>query len=93
MRPYPLLPTIALVASCAAPTSPASVTLAKYDQLTTGMTYEAATAILGPGTEVSRSGSGDSEAIMYSWKNPDGSNMVATFQGGKLVSKAQFGLK
>jgi TM2 domain-containing membrane protein YozV len=30
--------------------------------------------------------------IMYSWKNPDGSNMSAMFQNGELVSKAQFGL-
>jgi hypothetical protein len=30
---------------------------------------------------------------VYSWANPDGSNMTIMFQNGKVISKAQFGLK
>jgi hypothetical protein len=33
------------------------------------------------------------KTVMYSWQNPDGSNMNAMFQDDKLVSKAQFMLK
>ena len=29
----------------------------------------------------------------YTWQNPDGSNMVATFEHGRLARKAQFGLR
>jgi hypothetical protein len=30
---------------------------------------------------------------MYSWQNDSGSNMNAMFQNGKLVNKAQLGLR
>ena len=29
---------------------------------------------------------------VYVWSNPDGSQLVATFRGGRLVGKSQFGL-
>jgi len=47
--------------------------------------------------KLSESTFGDTHTVMYSWKNRDGSNMNAMFQGGgpaksRLITKAQFGL-
>jgi hypothetical protein len=38
-------------------------------------------------------GDSSGEMIDYAWVNPDGSNMKASFQGDRLIVKAQFGLK
>jgi hypothetical protein len=66
------------------------VTLAKFTALRTGMTYAEATSVMGiSGTEVIRT----EHDISYLWRNPDGTNVNATFQDGKLTRKAQFGLK
>lgn len=87
-----------IVAATASP-SPAhttfqGVTMAKYLRLNVGMTYDQAVGVIGThGEEVSRAGSGATLTVMYSWSNRDGSNMNAMFQGGKLIIKAQFGLK
>lgn len=87
---------------CASPTGTAAqgsifaptITMAMYEQVKEGMTYEEVEAIMGSkGEELSRSKNGDFEAVMYSWKNSTGSNMVAMFQNGKLTTKSQFGLK
>lgn len=43
--------------------------------------------------ELSRSNVGDNEIVVYQWKNPDGSNVIATYSNGHLVSKAQAGLR
>jgi hypothetical protein len=43
--------------------------------------------------EMSRTSIGPVETVIYQWKNPDGSNVVGTFQNHRLVSKAQRGLK
>ena len=68
--------------------------LAAFNSLETGMSYDAAiAAIRRNGTEISRSELGGVSTVMYSWQNPDGSNMNAMFQNGRLVSKAQFGLR
>jgi hypothetical protein len=68
--------------------------LAAFNSLETGMSYDAAVAaIRRKGTEISRSELGGVSTVMYSWQNPDGSNMNAMFQSGRLVSKAQFGLR
>ena len=72
------------------------VSLAAYQQLTTGMSYERAVGILGaPGVENSRSEMGGMVTVMYSWQGQGdlGANMNAMFQNGSLVTKAQFGLK
>lgn len=70
------------------------VTMASYQQLQTGMSYDQAVAIIGsPGEEVSRNDIAGISTVMYSWSNPDGSNMNAMFQDSALVQKAQFGLR
>jgi hypothetical protein len=44
---------------------------------------------------MSQSGSGRYTTIMYMWEGRGGlgANMNAMFQGGKLIAKAQFGLR
>jgi len=70
------------------------VTLAEYEQVREGMTYEQVRSIIGtPGQELSRSDLAGYTTVMYSWSNPNGSNMNAMFQNGRLVNKAQFGLR
>ncbi len=70
------------------------VTLAEYNAVRDGFTYEEAANIIGdPGVEVSQSEIGEYKTVMYSWDNEDGSSMNAMFQNGSLVSKSQFGLK
>ena len=71
----------------------ATVTKAKYDGIQAGMSYDQVREIMGePGEEISRSDIAGYSAVMYIWKNSNGSNMNATFQNGKLINKAQFGL-
>jgi hypothetical protein len=73
---------------------PKVVTKAHYDALKTGITYKEAVKIIGwEGEELSRSELAGMIAIMYSWRNPDFSNMTAMFQNDKLTTKGQFGLK
>jgi hypothetical protein len=65
------------------------------------MTYKEVIAIIGPPSqEVSRSymegvpGVMPSvETVMYVWEGTWGANMNAMFQNGRLISKAQFGLR
>ncbi len=73
---------------------PVVVTLAEYNAIQDGMTYEQTARIIGAsGEELSRSEIAGFTTVMYSWSNRGGSNMNAMFQNGRLVSKAQFGLK
>jgi hypothetical protein len=75
------------------PSPPPVVTSAKYGQIREGMTYEQVSQVIGtPGEEMSRVALADYTTVMYVWKNADGSNMNVTFQNGRLVAKAQFGL-
>jgi hypothetical protein len=72
----------------------AGITLANYERLQTGISYAQACEILGKtGTEMSRSEMVGYVTVMYSWQGDGVANMNAMFQNGKLVSKAQFGLK
>jgi hypothetical protein len=77
------------------PASTAGVTMANYNRLKTGMTYPQVVQILGKeGTELSRNDMAGYETIMYQWEGDSfASNMNAMFQNGKLMQKAQFGLK
>ena len=69
------------------------VTMAKYERIEKGMTYEQVCAIIGAaGQEIASSGTAGYTTVTYSWKNPDGSNMNAVFQDGGLISKAKSGL-
>ena len=85
-------------ASTARPAAPKKTSLgltaAAYNRIQTGMTYRDVTQIIGrSGQESSRVDLGGITTVMYMWQNTDGSNMNATFQDGKLVLKAQFGLR
>jgi hypothetical protein len=85
----------------AAPRRPAAaprsrVTMASYQQLTDGMTYEEAVQVLGAqGREMSRTDLAGISTVMYSWEGAGGigANMTVMFQNNKLVSKSQFGLR
>ncbi|SMO38524.1 DUF3862 domain-containing protein [Melghirimyces algeriensis] len=70
------------------------ITKEKYEQVKNGMSYDEVVKVIGfEGEEQSQSEVGEYKTVIYTWKNPDGSNMTATFQNGELTSKAQFGLK
>jgi hypothetical protein len=74
-------------------TASRTVTMANYELISKGMTYETVRSLIGAdGVEISRSDLAGHTTVMYSWKNRNGSNMSAMFQDGALVSKAQFGL-
>jgi hypothetical protein len=71
-----------------------TVTIAEFNKLQSGMTYQQAVEIIGAaGEEMSRSDIAGYTTVMYAWKNGDGSNMNAMFQNGELINKAQFGLR
>ncbi len=71
-----------------------SLTLAEYNELTTGMSYQEVVAILGRGgVEQSRASIAGSTTVMYTWSGSGTANMNAMFQDNRLVTKAQFGLK
>jgi len=72
------------------------VTLANFNRLQDGMSYDEAVAILGvEGRLLSQTDLAGIQTVMYSWTGEGsiGANMNAMFQNGKLISKAQFGLK
>ena len=74
------------------------ITLEKFNKIETGMSYEQVVEIIGEeGTTLSESNIANDEkyhTIMYSWKAKNEiANANVTFQGGKVISKAQIGLK
>lgn len=72
------------------------VTLANFQALETGMSYEEVVQILGSeGTEMSRTDLAGIVSVMYMWEGEGmlGANMNAMFQNGELMSKSQFGLE
>ncbi len=71
----------------------AGITLDKYNQVTEGMTYDEVKAILGEGQLTSQIKIMDTESIISSWINKDGSNANFTFSSDKLDMKAQFNLQ
>ena len=94
-RPAPPAPAKAPPAP-PAPAQESGVTLANYNRLKEGMSYNQVVAILGSeGKELSSSSLGGYKMVMYQWNavNGRGANMNAVFQNGKLFSKAQAGLK
>jgi len=75
-----------------------SITLAKFNQIQQGMTYRQVVSILGrEGTVMSENnieaGQFSVHTIMYTWEAGLFANMNAMFQNGKLMSKAQMGLR
>lgn len=78
----------------APPVEDRTVTLAEYNAVQTGSSYEQVRAIVGfEGEEQSRSEVLGTVTVMYAWKNPNFTNMTAMFQNGKLTGKGQLGLK
>jgi hypothetical protein len=80
------------------PYNPPTISLDEFNAIQDGMTYEQVVAIVGgAGTVLSESGSPGSEyyTVMYTWEGEGsiGANANCMFQGGRLVSKAQFGLE
>lgn len=77
--------------------SGAKITLAKFNKIQNGMTYEQAKSIIGgDGSVNSETGTkGTSDyTVIYSYEGSDiGSNAILTFQGEKLIDKTQVGLK
>lgn len=72
----------------------ADITMAKYNQIKTGMSYRQVVGILGKeGTEVTSNKVMGITTVMYQWDAGFMANMNATFQNDKLMSKAQLGLK
>lgn len=73
-----------------------TVTKEEFDKIETGMTYREVVEIIGFDGELNSQvdiGAGDEyKTEIYTWANKNGSNMNATFQGDKVVSKAQIGL-
>lgn len=75
-----------------APAAP-KLTAETYGRVHEGMTYGEVVEIVGPpDSEMASSNIGDIQTVVYSWKGGWAANANMTFQNGKLVSKAQFGL-
>ena len=79
--------------------SEATISLEEFNKIETGMTYEEVCAIIGGEGTLSSSvdmGIGaEYKTEIYQWTGHGslGANANVTFQGGKVMSKAQFGLK
>ncbi len=70
--------------------------LEKFNKIETGMSYQEVVNIIGEeGTVLSESEIGNIKSTIYSWygEGSIGANANVTFQNGKVVSKAQVGLK
>lgn len=79
------------------PTSGEYISLEQFNAIENGMSYDAVVEILGSEGELLSSvdlGFGDGGTQMYCWYGDplSGANCNVTFQGGKVVSKAQIGL-
>lgn len=69
------------------------LSMAKFDQLKNGMTYEQSVEIIGgEGAEVESAESGKSKVIKYKWDD-EKSSIILTFENEKLISKKQENLK
>jgi hypothetical protein len=76
--------------------SDCEVSLAQYKRLQNGMNYSAVVSLLGcEGEEFASTGEGKFQTDGYAWdgKGSLGANVMVMFQGGKLMMRAQFGLK
>jgi hypothetical protein len=71
-----------------------AATLAQYERLQTGMTYQEVVSVMGDkGWKLPRNDAGGGE-ITYRWFGAEtGAKMDAVFQDGKLIQKTQSGLK
>lgn len=71
-----------------------SVSLAEYEQVQTGMSYQEVVKIVGrEGMTGSGPVGGGPNAVDFEWSNQDGSMMQCVFEHNKLVRKTQQALK
>ncbi len=94
------LATLVLAGSVILGASPSAlagdVTKAEYSRVKMGMSYQQVVTILGPPDEaLSETEMAGFHTVMYMWEGRGGfgANMNAMFQNGKLINKAQFGLR
>lgn len=79
--------------------SEASITLEEFNKIETGMTYDQVCEIVGGngtlGSSVDMNMGSEYKTEIYQWTGSGsiGANANVTFQGGKVVMKAQAGLK
>ena len=79
--------------------SEASISLEEFNKIETGMTYEEVRDIVGGegtlGSSVDVGFGEEYKTEIYQWTGEGslGANANVTFQGGKVISKAQIGLK
>lgn len=79
--------------------SEASISLEEFNKIETGMTYEEVCDIVGGegtlGSSVDIGVGAEYKTDIYQWTGDGsiGANANVTFQGGKVISKAQIGLK
>lgn len=79
--------------------SEASISLEEFNKIETGMTYEEVCEIIGGegtlGSAVDIGVGEEYKTEIYQWTGDGsiGANANVTFQGGKVMSKAQIGLK
>lgn len=76
-------------------TSSSEITLEMYNSIETGMTYDEVVSVLGEnGAFLSNSKILDSISEIYTWSGTSlGSSCNITFQDGKVIAKAQYGLE
>lgn len=75
-----------------------TISMSEFNQIKTGMSYSEVVNIIGTGGELMSEvdiGYSEYATRIYTWKGNGtaGSNANVTFQGGKVVSKAQIGLR
>ena len=78
--------------------APPIITMAEFNQLATGMSYDQALGIIGDPGELSSTNTiqmpnGPLVTSMYTWTNGDFTSANAMFQNNALMQKSQFGLK
>lgn len=71
-----------------------AIDLTRFNRVQIGMHLADVRAIIGsPGTLQAQSQIVDTAHEIYIWQNPGGSNAMVQFVDGKVISKAQFGLR
>ncbi len=92
--PTPTPPPVTAPPTTRPPANSANITKAEFDQIQTGMSHDAVSAIIGgPGELTSQSDLAGYQGEIWSYKGSSlGANAIMQFQNGALISKAQFGL-
>lgn len=82
------------VRSGSSPAPVADITMAKYEQLQTGMSLAETVKIIGAeGTQTSNSTSGSSRTTTYRWDGEKNARIYVIFRDDKIASKSQSNLK